>query len=273
METATAAGGTAAAAAGPPAVVPAITPPLAAPAAVPEWLKSASADEQKSFGQYATMQDMLKAHNELRTKLGGAKPADDSLSIDPAAAPPTAEDLHQFIESAGLHSADVSTEWQANGKLTDAQYKSLAGKGLGRKAVDSFLAMETELRTYKVREMRTEASKIVGGEEQLTALIQWGKQPGHLKPDELTWYNDQVANPASAVRAVEWLASRQRAATGASGVQPHIEGGAPAGGGTAYTSRRELIADRSHPDYREGTPHFARVQARLRATPDIVSLR
>ncbi len=226
-----------------------------------------------SFKQYGTVSDALKAHNELRTKLGQNKPPSDDLSITPEAPPVTGEDLAGFIKSAGLNTADIQKAWTETGALTDAQYKSLAGKGIGKNAVDTILAMETELRSYKAKEIKAESAKIVGGEQQLNALIQWGKQEGSLTAQEREWYNAQVANPASAARAVEWLNGRYAQAVGAGRASPLVEGGAPSvTPGSAYTSRSEFLADRNNPEYREGTAHFNKVQARIRATPSISNL-
>lgn len=255
-------------------VTPPVAPPAAPSAAVPEWLKDATPEEQKSFGQYASRADLLKAHNELRTKLGQNKPAGDDLSITPNAPPVTGEDLAGFIKSAGLSTTDIQKAWSESGQLTTDQYKSLAGKGIGRAAVDTILAMETELRGYKAKEIKAESARIVGGEQQLNALINWGKQDGSLTADERDWYNAQVANPTSAARAVEWLNGKYTQAVGAGRATPLVEGGAAAtAAGAAYTSRREFLADRNNPEYKEGTAHFNKVQARMRATPSISALQ
>lgn len=254
-----------------PPVAPPVTPPAAPsasppPAAPPEWLKDVPAEYHDSFKQYGSVADVLKAHNELRTKLSSKAPPADDLSIKPEAAPKVYEDASEILVEAGLDPAEVASQWERDGKLTDEQYKKLHAKGWSKKAVDREFANAAKLREYAVKEIRAESAKLVGGEQQLNALIQWGRQQGSLTDAERAWYASQIDNPASAVRAVEWLNGKYAAAVGAGRAAPLIEGGGAARPVAPFSSKAEIASARNDPKYASDPAYRENYSRRIDAT-------
>lgn len=236
-------------------------------------------DMHAEVSRYNSAADFAKGYKELRTKLSGnsqqqqpAQGQQSALSI--AAQEPSDEaDLPAFIQSVGLKQADIAAQWEEHGELTPDQYAAFRKKGVPKSAVNHMLTLEAQNRSFVAERVMSEARAAAGGEQQLNNLLAWARQPNALSDDDRATYEALRSNPKTTRAAVEWLNAKYVNAAGAGGSRAHIEGGSAQGGGAmAFRTQAEYIEARNHPDYRPGTPHYQKTQARFAVSPDIRNL-
>lgn len=196
-------------------------------------------------GMYADHKALERAYSDLERIAGKMPAAKPGLSIEtatPAAADPESG-IEAVLDSIGLTGEEVGVEWQKSGKLTDDQYKKFAGKGLGKKAVDAFMAGQAALGALaeqKATASIREAETIAGGVEKLAVLRQWAG--ANIPAERLARLNKQVeADPSFYPEMIRLIASEHRAAVGAGGSTTTINGG-PGGTAPSISSADDLIA-------------------------------
>lgn len=167
-------------------------------------------------------------------KIGGTAVVDDDADAD------------AILDKAGLRKSDLVAQWDAEGKLTDAQYAAIANvrPGLGKTLVNQLargMAAESALRLQVHNESMAESEKVVGGKAQLDTLLRI-EVPKFLPKDQWQAFDKMLSDPKTRVAAVKTLATMHAEAVGSGKAAP-IAGGKSAGGGSIGgkpTTQQEL---------------------------------
>ncbi len=194
--------------------------------------------------KFKSAEDMAKAYKELEQKQGKA---------------PESSSEQGKVEQSGVNMSTAQDEFEKDGKLSDATYKSLAAKGLSREIVDGYLAGQKAIAT----QTRSEFVAIAGSEEQLTAVLEWAKTG--LSKEEITAYDSAVrdGHVATAKMLFQNIQSRFTAANGA---DPKLVTGSNVPGTPGvqpYESWAQVTADMSKREYKEDPAFRKKVEARL----------
>jgi hypothetical protein len=210
-----------------------------------------------------------------------------SKTVDPKAGEPTpkaeskVEDKPISVSVPGIEQARVdaySAEIMKDGKLSDASYAELAGKGYGKATVDVYLAGLTRdaAVSQAVTDSQVAATHIkeitdgIGGQSALTEMLTWAKS--NLSEADLKVYNDSVSSndPAKVKMAVNGL---HHTFTELHGKSPnYLEGerlqNTP-GGVAPYESEDAVTKDIATWDYKNNQEFRDKVAARLRVSPNV----
>jgi len=156
--------------------------------------------------------------------------------------------IEQIIERAGFTREDLAKQIVENeGKLTDDQYAKFKEMGWGRRVVDQVIGqqVQTEQAAFAKAEeamsaVHDKAVEMAGGEQQLRNLLLWGKTS--LTEAEQAKYDADVANPATAAQAFEWLFLKHKAAVAGGSAESLLKGdGSSTGPATAYSTQAEFM--------------------------------
>lgn len=224
------------------------TQPAPKPEHVPEKFWDAATGE-------TNYEALAKAYLELESKLG--RPQTEEVSEQPQATEP--ESVKAELATKGLDYEAFAASFAANGKLTEADYKSLEDVGIPKALADSFVAGQVAL----AESTRTKGFELVGGEESYTQMVEWAK--ASLSPSEIDAYNSAVSGtPAQLELAILGLQAKYKSEVG---TQPKLFTGSTQTTQTGgYHSKAELTADMRNPQYSRDPAYRAAVQAKLAAT-------
>lgn len=210
-------------------------------------------------GKFKTPADLEAGYKALEAKLGAPKvpPSTEpatSLQIPDAPAAPKPTTVEAILQTAGLEPAALAATFATDGKLSAEQYAALEKVGYHQPAVDAFLRgqqAEAKLGAMNAQQVRADAMKIVGGEEQFAHLAEWARV--NCTQQERDTFNSMVdgekATPETVRMAMAWLNDRHGSATGrvqGSGM-PTTMGAAPQL--AAFGSQHEMVAAMKDPRY------------------------
>lgn len=215
--------------------------------------------DSKLFGDGGMFRDVKaleSAYRDMDTLLSSrSKPAEksapsgDGLSIPPDDAKPDAPapepseyDVPEIITKAGLKAEDLETTWAEKGDLTPEQYTAIrkAQPGLTNatiKAIARGMAAEAALHASKQAQIKTEATTIAGGQQQLDALLAFAKS--EFSGPEKADLNRRLGDPALFKGAIQQIMAAHREKVGAGKAQPLINGGP--GMGHSITSADDIL--------------------------------
>lgn len=152
---------------------------------------------------------------------------DDKTAIEDSADVPT------LVEKAGLKMSELAEQFTTTGDLSDEQYAAIrkARPSLSKadiKFIAEGMASKAVLQQQTQAAIRTEAIKLVGGEQQLGSLLHADTLSKFMSPAEIKDAGRRLADPTLAVGTVKDLQARYSAHVGASGGSV-IAGSAPTG--------------------------------------------
>ncbi len=131
-------------------------------------------------------------------------------------------DIASLLRRAGLDPVEVDQTYKDQGKLSEHHYEALEAIGLPAGVVNTYLRMgeasrrkpaaqdddAPETEEDKARQERVQtAIKIVGSEEALTELIEWGTK--NLTNAEKGTYTEQVNDPETLQDGILWLMAKR----------------------------------------------------------------
>lgn len=159
----------------------------------------------------------------------------DAPKVDGEAPPLTddAPDVPALVLKAGLTIEALTEQFTKNGDLTPEQYDAIrkARPSLTRgdiKTIADGMAAKAVLAQQAQTQIRADAIKAVGGEQQLATLLNKETLKEFVNEEEMADFNRRLANPKLAIGAVNDLNARYNAHIGASG-RGVIAGGLAAG--------------------------------------------
>ena len=225
-------------------------------------------------GKFKSQDDLLKAYNELQSKLG--KPEAEEVeepSEEPveAAEEVPAEEPVEISENVKTFT-DIATRFDAEGGLTEDDMTTLS-------AMDSKSLIETYFKYHAVQSAKnTQANATakelqsirdsVGGDEAYGQMIQWAGQ--NLGPAEIEQFN-AVANSNNAAAlgfAVEALSNRWKAVEGYEA--PLVTGKKAASKSKVFRSQAELGRAISDPRYSTDPAYRQDVEEKLARSGDLL---
>lgn len=219
------------------------------PPAAPEWLpeKFVVRTDAGEVDIAASSAKMGQSYGELERKFSAPK---DAPAPDPAEAQSTPEGK-TAVETARQY-------FDEHGALDDGMYAQLAGVGLDRETVDSYIAAKTV-------ETQASAEKLlapVGGAAEYAKMTAWAGD--NMSADEVTAFNKMIDDPGTARIAIDGLASRYRQAVGWKPSAPVA--GDPGGSSSVptYESSAQMQKDMADPRYASDPAWRAQVAERLR---------
>lgn len=263
---------------------PPVDPPVEPPPAPPKTPEQRPDNIPEKFwdptlGQ-VKLTELLNSYSEAEKRISelsepAKKPdtppakAEGGLKIPAASDKPALADdadVSAILTAAGLDPVTVVSQYAQNKTLTDAQYTALKKLGYTRGIVNQFLGMQTTLQAQAQATIKTHAVERAGGEKQLENLLQWAGQG--LSAEEQKMFNAQLANPATAIMAVESLMTRHQIALGAGKAQPLLEGEGGAATAGAFKTQRELTAAMADSRYGMDSTYTEQVNRRIGVSPE-----
>lgn len=224
----------------------------------PEWLPE----------QFKTPEDLAKSYNELRKKLSGGKKGDDeeegepSLSLNRPKEEKPVEEEPKDEPTEKLDFAALTREYMEKGALTEETLSALDKAGISQDFIGSALqGVKTT-----VAQVRKGVAEVVGGEEALKDVLDWGRD--NLSDSEKNLFDQAMSsgNEAAAKMAMRGLYAQY---TESNGSEPElIEGqGQPRSDGVkGFADMEEYVEAMQDPRYDTSSAYRRKVDARLEAS-------
>ena len=192
--------------------------------------------------KFKSIDDLVKSYQELESKFS--------------------QDKTEPTEKTETNTSDVLTnaseEFHGNGELSTETYENLAGFGISKDIVNSYIAGQQALNAQRTNDIKGAAN---GEYEQMG---EWAVQ--NLPPDELEAYNGVVEglDVNAAKMAVSGLYARFKTGTS----QPNLTMGNTSGAGvTAFSDMQAVRQAMSDPRYKAGDKAYhAEVDRRLKVS-------
>jgi hypothetical protein len=159
------------------------------------------------------------------------KPAEDAPAEKAAEPAPLAQKIESVVQK------------YAKGEVAEADFAELEAAGLPKQVVETYFQ---GLKALEEMSLRT-AHEAAGGKETFDASRSWAVE--NLSDGDLKFYNDNVANPATAKAAVDWLVQKYRSAVPSEGRL--VAATTPsANTGSVFRSQQELTTAMQDPRYK-----------------------
>ena len=213
--------------------------------------------QEPILGKFQTQEDLIKAYQELESKLGQRGEQQSSEAQEA----PSKEEFTSDLKEKGVELDGFYSEFYDNdGKLSEESYKKLEEAGYPKQVVDRYMEGQRAVMEAEVREI----FESVGGQENYESAKQWAMQ--NLTQEELRAF-DQICDTGdkNALKlAVSGLYARYQAAEGKEPKLAH--GHAPAGDQAGFASMYEMKEAMRDPRYGMDPEYMKMVEAKLRNT-------
>jgi hypothetical protein len=224
-------------------------------------------------GKFRSQDDLLKAYNELQSKLGKSEPEEGEESSEESTEPDEEEKGEEVEISENVKTfTEIATRFDAEGGLTSNDMETLS-------AMDSKALIETYFKYHAVQTAKntqdaataTQLKSIrdsVGGDEAYGQMIQWAGQ--NLNEAEIDQFN-QVANSNNAAAlgfAVEALSNRWKSVEGYEA--PLVTGKKAPSKSKAFRSQAELARAIADPRYSSDPAYRMDVEEKLARSGDLM---
>ena len=226
-------------------------------------------------GKFRTQEDLLKAYQELQTKLGSNEKTEEgeeaTAEADETPTDEAAEEEEPVDETVD-YMFELNKEFEEKGQLSE-------------EAIDKLSSMDTKDLIANYMQYQAKASEqaraglqnqeainaiknSVGGDEAYGEMINWAAQ--NLPQEEINDYNSitNSGNPTAIKFAVESLANRYRNSEGYEA--PLVTGRKADSSVRPYRSQAELARDISNPLYSTDPAFRQDVEDRLARSTDLL---
>tara|TARA_Y100000004_G_scaffold119749_1_gene134553 strand:+ start:16177 stop:16908 length:732 start_codon:yes stop_codon:yes gene_type:complete len=196
--------------------------------------------QEKILGKFESQEDLVKAYQELETKLG-------SKEVEPT---PTVS------EEGNFNFDKYSEEYANKGELSEDSYKELEELGFGKPMIDAYVAGQQAL----VDQWKSSVVEMAGSKEDYDNLINWASQGG-VDDAFAQQFDEAVASmdKNKAQMAIEALKSMY-----SSGEPQLLDGVSGSEAGDVYESWAQLTADINTKLYQKDPAERERVQRKLK---------
>lgn len=213
-------------------------------------------------GKFKTQEDLLKAYEELQSKLGSK---DEESTEEPTEeVETTEEETTEEVEVSEIEAAltKASELYATDGKLNEESIEELS-KMDSKDLIEAYVTMYSKNQAAATQTAvdTSEVMNIAGGKDNYTEMVQWAGN--NLSESEIAAYNN-VTNSGNmdAIRfAVEALSTRYKNSEGSE--KPLITGKSAAPKSKAYRSNAELARDIANPRYHSDPAFRMDVEAKL----------
>ncbi len=222
-------------------------------------------------GKFKSQDDLIKAYNELQSKLGQNTPEDEEEpSEEPTEATEEApvEEADETLE----YMSSLSKEYEETGNLSEEAIDKLSSMD-SKELVKSYLqyyaktSQASAQQTLQDQQI-TEIKASVGGDQGYADLIQWAAD--NLPQADIDSFNavTNTNNPIAIKFAVESLSNRQRNQEGYEA--PLVTGKAPSNKAKVFRSHAELSRAIADPRYNTDPAYRSDVEERLARSADLL---
>lgn len=224
-------------------------------------------------GKFKSQEDLLKAYNELQSKLG--KPASDeeeeSTEDEPEASeevPVQEEEVSEVVTQAVDYMTELGKEFEKSGQVTDEAIDKLSAMD-SKDLVKAYLKYNANNTAASLQQNQVnEIMATVGGAEQYTEMVAWAGS--NLPPQEVADFNAVTAtnNPVAIKFAVQALSAKWKGAEGYEA--PLVTGRKAASKGKTFRSQAELSRAIADPRYSTDPAYRADVEEKLARSGDLL---
>jgi hypothetical protein len=202
--------------------------------------------------KFKTVADMVAAYSELE-KMLGTSPKEPKEVVNETV----------VEETAAVDFDKYTTEFFADGAISEESYAELAKQGYSKQVVDTFI----EGKQIKMEQTTKGIYEAAGGEEMYESAIKWASDNWTLPKQEAFNAIFDGTNTESAKFAVQALVSEFKEKGAApnliSGEQGNIKGG------TRYESYRQFLDDVKTKQYKTDPAFRDMVDKKLQNSPNI----
>ena len=229
---------------------------------------AASADEGRNpleggdallAGKFTSQEELVKAYNELQSKLGGKQPEPEVETPEPDPLPDTDGRIKK-AEDTGIDVDALNKEFADNGELSQDTMDSLVKRGIPQEMVEAYIAGQQSLVTNAISTL----AEVAGGKDQLAQTLAWAGE--NLSDAEIDAYNGamEAGNVAITQTLLRGIVAAYRADVGEAPRGIHGEQSRPAGvkpfaNDAAMNHAMQDPRYRTDPEYRDSV--IARISA------------
>ena len=223
-------------------------------------------------GKFKSQEDLVKAYNELQSKLGQDTPEGEEEPAEEPTESTEEEAPEEEVSEASAVVSRASEAYLAKGELTEESIEELSkldSKDLIKAYMTQYAANQEAAKTQAVT---ADAEKAildsVGGAESYQQIVQWAAD--NLDPAEVDSYN-QVTNSGNVAAikfAVEALSTRYKNAEGFEA--PLVTGRKAPATNNKFRSHAELSRAISDPRYATDPAYRSDVEAKLNRSTDLL---
>nr|BAR25494.1 capsid assembly protein [uncultured Mediterranean phage uvMED]BAR25544.1 capsid assembly protein [uncultured Mediterranean phage uvMED] len=225
-------------------------------------------------GKFKSQDDLLKAYEELQSKLGKGEETEEPKEEEETEEETTEEVEEETVDLSEHESviSKASAQYEETGELNEESIEALSkmdSKDLISAYVSMFQKNQAEAANkQQVAVNESEVMDIVGGRDTYNSMVEWAGS--NLSETEVAAYNN-VTNSGNmdAIRfAVEALSTRYKNAEGSE--KPLITGKSPAPKSKVYRSNAELARDIANPRYNSDPAFRMDVEAKLARSSNLL---
>ena len=213
----------------------------------PDWLPE----------KFADAEELAKAYGELEKKQ--SQPKEETKESEVSTTEQLKINKEKVEEATGLGLDNYYDEYAKSGNLSDKSYKDLAGKGLDKTLVDSYIAGQNALADKHVNTIHS----VVGGKEKYDTIVKWASD--NLADNEVKAFNDTMDNGTldQAQLAISGIQAKYNSVN----QEPSLYSGERADTSKgAYRSVGEMLEDINNPKYSTDSAFRADVEAKVKAS-------
>ena len=216
-------------------------------------------------GKFKSQDDLLKAYEELQSKMGSKDPSEEGVEEESPVAEeeaPKDDEADEVVD----YMFQLNDIYEKEGQLSDEAIDKLSSMD-SKELIASYLRYNAQVNSKNAEirladEAINDIKSSVGGEAEYAAMTTWAAE--NLNESEIADYNAVTSsgNPAAIKFAVESLSNRYR---GSEGYEAPLVTGKKSGtsGPKPYRSQAELARDIANPLYSQDPAFRQDVEARL----------
>ena len=213
----------------------------------PEWLPE----------KFADAQELAKAYGELEKKQ--SQPKEETKESEVSTTEQLKINKEKVEEATGLGLDNYYSEYEKNGTLSEKSYKDLAGKGLDKTIVDSYISGQQALADKHIGSIHS----VVGGKEKYDNIVKWAS--ANLADNEVKAFNDMM--DSGTLDQAQLAISGIQAKYNSVNQEPSLFSGERADTSKgAYRSVGEMLTDINNPKYATDSAFRADVEAKVKAS-------
>ena len=207
---------------------------------------------EKILGKFESQEQLVKAYQELETKLGSGNEEKQTETTDNSSNESTTED-------GTIDLSQYSEEFAKDGKLSEGSYQELKEIGFSKEIVDAYIQGQAALGN----QWQSKVKSMVGSDEDYKNLIDWASQGG-VSNEFIKEYDQAVGSmdENKARMAVEALKNMYSSSNN----EPKLLDGTSlgsGGSGDVYESWQQLTEDLNSTLYHKDPAERERVQKKL----------
>lgn len=191
---------------------------------------------ESAYKQKEVILSKMKAPEKPATPLADPLKPGEPVQIKPPPVPPTpsavpdSKGFDGLLKKAGLTKAELYTEFNKNGRLTEEQYTKAAAVGWDKDLTNEVVGAQVVAFQTQRADIRRQIDEAAGGEQKRDAVLAWAGTHYATKPEELSDLNQRLDDirPGRAVGAMKQMVAEWKESNGSTNSNPVVNSGGPA---------------------------------------------